>query len=60
MLHLNVPLQFHKGVYGYFWVKSYVFLRKTIWMLFAVLVPKIFVGKALNELLSAVYNKKEI
>jgi len=29
-------------------------------MLFAVLAPEIFIGKALNELLSAVYNKKEM
>jgi hypothetical protein len=60
MLHLNIPPQFHKGAHGYFWVKSYVFLQKTMWMLFAVLAPEIFVGKALNELLSAVYNKKEM
>jgi hypothetical protein len=31
-----------------------------MWMLFAVLAPEMFVGKALNELLSAVYNKKEM
>jgi hypothetical protein len=60
MLHLNVPPQFHKGAHGYFSVKSYVFFRKTMWMLFAVLAPEIFVGKALNELLSAAYNKKEM
>ncbi|PMD13348.1 hypothetical protein NA56DRAFT_737563 [Hyaloscypha hepaticicola] len=60
MLHLNVPPQFHKGAHGYFWAKSYAFLQKTMWMLFAVLAPEIFVGKALNELLSAVYNKKEM
>jgi hypothetical protein len=60
MLHLNVPPQFHKDAHGYFWVKSYMFLRKTMWMLFAVLAPEIFVGKALNELLSAMYNKKEM
>jgi hypothetical protein len=31
-----------------------------MWMLFAVLAPEIFIGKALNELLSAEYNKKEM